>query len=61
MNKLLKTYGIFSKYSGLMLNRSKCELAGIGAKKNVFGESVSELKKVRLSDDSVQILGIHYT
>ena len=61
VKELLKTFEIFSKYSGLLLNKSKCELAGIGAKKNEFGESVSELKKVKLCDDSVQILGIHYT
>ena len=59
--ELLKTFELFSKYSGLLLNKSKCELAGIGAKKDVFGESVSELKKVKLSEDSVQILGIHYS
>jgi hypothetical protein len=61
VNELIKTFELFSKYSGLLLNKSKCELAGIGAKKDVFGESVTGLKKVRLSDDSVQILGIHYT
>jgi len=59
--ELLKTFEIFSKYSGLMLNKSKCELAGIGVKKNVFGESVSDLKKVNLSNSTVKILGIHYT
>ena len=59
--ELLKTFELFSKYSGLLLNKSKCKLAGIGAKKDVFGESVSELKKVKLSEDSVQILGIHYS
>jgi len=61
VRELLKTFELFSKYSGLLLNKSKCELAGIGAKKDSFGESVSELKKVKLSGDSVKILGIHYT
>ena len=59
--ELLKTFEIFSKYSGLLLNKSKCELAGIGAKKDVYGESVTGLKHVKLTEDSVQILGIHYS
>ena len=42
--ELLKTFELFSKYSGLMLNKGKCELAGIGAKKDVIGESVPGLK-----------------
>ncbi len=47
VNELLKTFQIFSKYSGLVLNKRKCELAGIGAtaKRDELGESVSELKK----------------
>ena len=59
--ELLKTFDLFSKYSGLMLNRGKCELAGIGAKKDVIGESVPGLKKINLCEDSIKILGLHYS
>jgi len=61
VRELLKTFELFSKYSGLLLNKSKCELAGIGAKKDATGESMSELKNVNLTTDSVKILGIHYS
>ena len=59
--ELLKTFELFSKYSGLMLNKGKCELAGIGAKKDVIGESVPGLKKINLCEDSIKILGLHYS
>ena len=59
--ELLNTFQTFSRYSGLLLNKSKCELAGIGAKKDELGEPVSELKHVKLTTDSVKILGIHYS
>jgi len=61
VKELLKTFDTFSRYSGLLLNKSKCELAGIGAKKDDLGESVTELKRVSLTTDSVKILGIHYS
>ena len=44
-----------------MLNKGKCELAGIGAKKDVIGESVSGLKKINLCEESIKILGLHYS
>ena len=34
--EILNTFKIFSIYSGLKINKSKCELAGIGAKNGVL-------------------------
>ena len=33
--ELMKTFNIFSTFSGLKLNKSKCEIAGLGALKAV--------------------------
>ena len=33
--ELMKTFNIFSTFSGLKLNKSKCEIAGLGALKEV--------------------------
>ena len=33
--ELMKTFNIFSTFSGLKLNKSKCEIAGLGALKGV--------------------------
>lgn len=33
--EILNTFDIFSEFSGLKINRSKCEIAGIGVKNGV--------------------------
>ena len=33
VNEIIKSFNVFSKYSGLKLNTSKCEICGIGVKK----------------------------
>ena len=57
---LIKTFGIFSKYSGLKLNESKTEICCIGVmrEKEVapFG-----MKSSNLLTSSVKILGVHFT
>ena len=40
VNEIIKSFNIFSKYSGLKLNTSKCEIFGIGVKNNVLWHSV---------------------
>ena len=57
---LLKTFGIFSKYSGLKLNESKTEICGIGVKRGVE-VALCGMKSVNLVTSSVKILGIHFS
>ena len=42
------------------INRSKCELAGIGSKMNV-PTSLDGIKNVSLITDSIRVLGVHFT
>ena len=46
--------------SGLRANIEKCEIAGIGSLKGVT-EAVCGLKSVDLSNDTIKILGIHFS
>ena len=57
---LLKTFGIFSKYSGLKLNESKTEICGIGVKRGVE-VALCGMKSVNLVTNSVKILGIYFS
>ena len=57
---LLKTFGIFSKYSGLQLNASKTEICGIGVKRGVE-VALCGMKSINLLTDSVKILGIYFS
>ena len=59
--KLIKeTFDNYSKYSGLLLNASKCEICGIGVKRGVE-VALCGMKSVNLLEDSIKILGIHYS
>ena len=60
VNFLLETFSIFSKFSGLMLNESKCEIAPLGALRG-SQVSIGTLKYVDLCTDSIKILGIHFS
>ena len=60
VKEILKTFGIFSKFSGLNLNTSKCEIAGIGVKRGVK-VALCGLKEVNLNEDAIQILGVSYS
>ena len=57
---LLKTFGIFSKYSGLRLNESKTEICGIGVKRGVE-VALCGMKSVDLVTSSVKIWGIYFS
>ena len=58
--KLLETFCLFSKYSGLKPNISKCEVAGIGPLKGVE-VAVCGMKCVNLEKDTMKILGVHFS
>ena len=53
---ILNTFGIFSKFVGLSLNESKCEVCGIGAKRGVT-VALSGLKSIDLNNECISILG----
>ena len=57
---LLEIFKHFSQFSGLKPNKSKCELAGIGV---LIGVKVAlcGMRCVNLSEDTIKILGIHYS
>ncbi len=60
VNEIIKSFNVFSKYSGLKLNASKCEICGIGVKNNV-PVALCGFKNVILTDDSIRVLGIHFS
>ena len=60
INMIFSTFDVFAQYSGMEINRSKCELAGIGSKMNV-PTSLDGIKNVSLITDSIRVLGVHFT
>ena len=50
----------FSIFSCMKINRSKCELAGIGVKRNVQ-TALAGVKNVSLVHDSIRVLGVHFS
>ena len=57
---IFEIFDSFSAYSGFKLNKSKCELSGIGVKKGV-NTALCNVENVNLATDSVRILGVHYS
>ena len=57
---LLEIFKHFSQFSGLKPNKSKCEIAGIGALKGVK-VTLCGMRCVNLYEDTIKILGIHYS
>jgi hypothetical protein len=57
---LFATIKIFSSYSDLKPNYSKCEIAGIGALKGVEW-ALCGLKSVDLTQSTIKILGLHFS
>ena len=49
----------FSNFSGLKLNKAKCEIAGIGVLNGVQ-VALCGMKCVNLNNDTVKILGFHF-
>ena len=50
----------FSAFSGFNLNKSKCEVSGIGVKKGVK-TALCNIKNVNLLNNSIKVLGVHYS
>ena len=50
---------IFSKFSGLKPNKTKCEIAGIGILNRVQ-VALCGMKCVNLNNETVKILGVHF-
>ena len=57
---IFQIFNSFTKFSGLKVNKSKCQIAGIGAKNGAF-VALPEVQYVDLSNDSIKILGVHFT
>ena len=58
--EIVNTFDYFSLYSGLKINRSKCEIAGIGSKKGV-NMALCGMRNVNLTNDTIKSLGISYS
>ena len=54
------TFNLFSKFSGLKLNKAKCELCGIGANKGDV-RALCGFKGVDLTEESIRVLGVHFS
>ena len=57
---LVETIIQFSCFSGLKPNNAKCEIAGLGPLKGVL-KVVCGSKTVELTNDTIKILGIHFS
>ena len=60
VHEIFNTFSLFSKYSGLKANVSKCEIAGIGAK-NGAQVALLGLKNINLNEEAMRILGVHFS
>ena len=58
--ELMKTFDIFSTFSGLKPNKSKCEIAGLGALKGVK-LALSGIEFIDLMFNAIKILGVDYS
>ena len=57
---LVQTFKEFSCFSGLKSNIAKCDIADLGPLKGVL-EAVCGLKTVDLTNDTIKILGVHFS
>ena len=55
----MKTIKLFSKFSGLKPNILKCDVAGIGALKEIK-MAVCGIKCIDLTTETIKILGVHF-
>ena len=58
VKNLIDTFKVFSLFSELKANFSKCEIAGLGSLKVVL-EAVCGLKSINLATGAIKILGVH--
>ena len=60
VKELINSFNQFYHFSDLKTNIEKCEIAGIGSLKMVK-EAACGLKCIDLSNDTIKILGIHFS
>ena len=60
VNAIFNTFDEFSIFSGMSINMSKCELAGIGVKRSVL-TALSGVKNVSLLSECIRVLGVNFT
>ena len=60
IEELVKTFTLFSSFSGLKHNISKCEICGIGQLKGVK-MAICGMQSVDLARDAIKILGIYFS
>ena len=60
VKSIFKTFDNFSTFSGMSINMSKCELAGIGVKRSVL-TALSGVKNVSLLSECIRVLGVNFT
>ena len=58
--EIYNTFSIFSTFSGLKLNNSKCEICGIGVKKG-DKTALCGFRNVDLTTDSIKVLGVYFS
>ena len=59
VKNLIDTFTVFSLFSGLKANFSKCEIAGLDSLKGVL-EAVCGSKSINLRTDTIKILGAYF-
>ena len=60
IRELMKTFKLFSKFSGLKPNILKCEVAGIDSLKGVK-IAVCDIECINLTTKAIKILGVHFS
>ena len=58
VKNLIDTFKVYSLFSGLKANLSKCKIAGLGSLKVVL-EAVCDLNSINLTTDTIKIVGVH--
>ena len=60
LEELVKTFTLFSSFSGLKPNISKCDICGLGPLKGVE-MAVCGMQSVDLTRDAIKILGVYFS
>ena len=60
VKNLIDTFTVFSLFSGLNANFSKCEIAGLGSLKGIL-EAVCSLKSINLTADTIKLSVVHFS
>ena len=60
VKNLINTFKIFSFFSGLKANFSKCEIVGLGSLKKIL-EAVCSLTSINVTTDTINILCDHFS